>query len=284
MRSFFRTHWKVIVAIVLLILLAMVTVNPSSAVQESASPSLAARLRAHVAAIAPDRPAAGQDGAAQDSGGAQAPDQAAAYIENVLGSEGYRIRRQGRSIEVSVAHADAAAYAAAFAGSGPARIFIIGARYDAVQRMSDDGSGLAAVLELARLLKDLRPSRGTEVKFVFSADEARAADSGNFIAFAGTLASTRLVQDALSAFQAAAAGPARGLAAPAYVQGVTLLGHPAHEGLDSPAVMVTESGFMRYPYHRTGDDAAERFDVEGVARVVGGLARTITALAAGART
>jgi len=45
MRHFLRSHWKSIVAIVLLVLLAMVTVNPGAAMPE---PPLSMRLRAHV--------------------------------------------------------------------------------------------------------------------------------------------------------------------------------------------------------------------------------------------
>ena len=50
MRSFFRDHWKAIIAIILLVVLALFTVNPGGA---TPVPSLAARLRAHVAAVAP---------------------------------------------------------------------------------------------------------------------------------------------------------------------------------------------------------------------------------------
>lgn len=258
MRTFFRAHWKAIVAIVLLILLALVTVNPSSALPQ---PSLSMRLRAHVAAI-------GADGTAR-------------YIGDVLESEGYRVRRQPHTLEVSVANVAA--------GSRAARIFIIGARYGAGQRIDDAGSGSAAVLELARLLKGLHPSRGTEVKFVFSENDLGGTDGGSFIAFVGAPAASGRVQEALSAFQAASGAPARGLAAPAYVQGVTLSAHGADRHAGDPAVIITESAFLRYPYRRaapeapTSQESQDSVDYDGVARVVAGLARTIRALAAGAQ-
>ena len=260
MRTFFRAHWKAIVAIVLLILLALVTVNPSSALPQ---PPLSMRLRAHVAAI-------GADGTAR-------------YIGDVLESEGYRVRRQPHTLEVSVANVAA--------GSRAAHLFIIGARYGAGQRIDDAGSGSAAVLELARLLKGLHPSRGTEVKFVFSENDGDA-DGGSFIAFVGAPAASGRVQEALSAFQAGAKTPARGLAAPAYVQGVTLSAHGADRHAGDPAVMITESAFLRYPYRRAAPEAPasqesqesqDSVDYDGVARVVAGLARTIRALAAGAQ-
>lgn len=327
MRTFLRAHWKAIVAIVLLVVLAMVTVNPSTAMPD---PTLATRLRTHVDAIASEE---------HNTATPHALEQAAVYIEGVLGSEGYRIRRQEyeagghkvRNIEVSVANVAA--------GAKPARIFIIGAHYDSAPGApgaNDNGSGTAAVLELARLLKSMRPSQGTEVKFVFFVNEEppwfrgeemgsvrharqlhedghkvegaliletigyysqarhsqqlppglekRYPDTGNFIAFVGTLESSRLVQDALSAFQAASSFPARGLAAPAYVQGVTLSDHSSYNRFGYPAIMITDTAFMRYPYYHTAEDTPDKLDYDSVARVVSGLARTIKALAAGAQT
>jgi hypothetical protein len=40
---------------------------------------------------------------------------------------------------------------------------------------------------------------------------------------------------------------------------------------------------MRYPYYHTAQDTPDKLDYESMARVVTGLARTITALAAGAQ-
>jgi hypothetical protein len=287
MRSFLRSHWKVIVAIILLVVLALFTVNPGAA---SSRPSLAARLRAHVAAIAPS----GDDGATP-----QQLQGAARYIEATLRSEGYAIRRQAdgaggqapRSLQASVANLAPHAQ--------PERIFIVGAHVgappgaagpDADRSETIRGSGGAAVLELARLLKDVRPSRGTEIRFVFFFNGAPPWPGGqstgrNFIAFVGTLESSRQVQQALAAFQGSADGPPHGLAAPAYVQGVTLFGHAAARRFGDPAIMVTDTAFGRYPYfeatNEPATDAPAQPDYAAIARVVSGLARTIEALAAG---
>lgn len=332
MRTFFREHWKTIVAIILLALLAMVTVNPGAAAPDV---PLAARLRTHVTAIASSE---------HNTANPAKLEEAARYIETALRNEGYTIRRQEyqaggphsshlvRNIEVSVANVAPKAK--------PARIFIVGAHYDSAPGApgaNDNGSGTAAVLELARLLKDVRPSQGTEVKFVFFVNEeppwlsgelrgeemgsmqharqlhedgqhvegalvletigwysqrrhsqklppgleGRYPDVGNFIAFVGTVQSSRLVQDALSAFRAASDFPAHGLAAPAYVQGVTLSDHSSYNRFGYPAIMITDTAFMRYPYYHTAEDTPEKLDYESTARVVKGLARTITALAAG---
>jgi hypothetical protein len=335
MRTFFRAHWKVIVAIVLLVLLAVFTVNPSAALPD---PSLATRLRTHVTAIASHE---------HNTATPRELEQAAVYIEDALRAEGFTPQRQEyeaggrkvRNIEVSVANVEK--------GARPARIFVIGAHYDPAagdpaagdpaagapaagapgipaDAPNDNASGTAAVLELARLLHTMRPSQGTEVKFVFLLNEdppwisgqmrgeqmgsmqhARNSQkrppgmekrypdigrphAGNFIAFVGTLESSRRVQDALSAFQAASRFPAHGLAAPAYVQGVTLSDHSSYKRFGYAAIMITDTGFMRYPYYKMGETAAEdtpdKLDYASVARVVEGLARTIMALAAGQRS
>jgi hypothetical protein len=284
MRSFFRSHWKVIVAIILLVLLALVTVNPGAATPDLA---LTMRLRAHVAAFI---------GSAQQAEIQARRADTAAYIAGALRAAGYRVQRRDGDLEVAVANVAP--------GSKPERSFVIGARVDPdsfihagiavgdeVRAIDidpaarDDTGGAAVVLELARLLKDMQPSRGTEVRFVFFVDRfgADGAPGGaSFIAYAGSAASARRVQDALAAFQGSVDVTGHGLAAPAYLQGVTLSDRPGVG--QGPVMMVTDTGFTRYPYHQV-DEAIEQDgrDYEGMARVVGALARTIVALAAGQR-
>jgi hypothetical protein len=282
MRTFLRDHWKSIVAIIVLVVLAMFTVNPGAA---APAPSLAERLRTHMAAIASSE---------HNTANPRQLEQAARYIESTLEGEGYAIHRQEyeaggrkvRNIEVSIANVAPHAK--------PERIFIVGAHYDSApgaQGANDNGSGSAAVLELARLLKTVRPSQGTEIRFVFFVNEEPPGlegrypgtgrpDAGNFIAFVGPLESSRLVQQALSAFQGASSFPAHGLAAPDYVQGVTLSDHASYNRFGYPAIMITDTAFMRYPYYHTADDTPDKVDYASVARVVSGLARTIEALAA----
>jgi len=114
--------------------------------------------------------------------------------------------------------------------------------------------------------------------------ENRYPDTGNFIAFVGTLESSRLVQDSLAAFRSVSDFPAHGLAAPAYVQGVTLSDHSSYKRFGYPAIMITDTAFMRYPYYHTAEDTPDKIDYQSTARVVAGLARTIVALAGEARS
>jgi len=326
MRKFARTHWKILIAILLAVALATLTLETDSA---TTGPDLSARLRTHVEAIASTE---------HNTATAQALESAARHIETALAGYGYRLQRQEyeaagqkvRNIEVSVS--------SVAQGRKPDRIFIVGAHYDSARGApgaNDNGSGTAAVLELARLLKTMQPSRGTEVKFVFFVNEeppwfmgeemgsmqharelqraghkvdgaliletvgwySDAPDSqklppglekhypttGNFIAFVGTLESSALVRQALAAFKAQSDFPAQGLAAPAHIMGVTLSDHSSYNRHGYPALMITDTAFLRYPYYHTAEDTPEKLDYASMARVVKGLARTIESLAGAAR-
>jgi Zn-dependent M28 family amino/carboxypeptidase len=327
MRKFARSHWKILIAILLAIALATLTLETDSA---APAPDLSARLRTHVAAIASQE---------HNTATPRALEQAARHIETTLEGYGYSLRRQEyeaggqkvRNIEVSVSNTAP--------GAKPERIFIVGAHYDSARGApgaNDNGSGTAAVLELARLLKTMQPSRGTEVKFVFFVNEeppwfmgeemgsmqhardlkknghkvegaliletigwySQAQNSqklppgleqhypstGNFIAFVGTLESSALVRQALAAFKAGSDFPAEGLAAPAHVMGVTLSDHSSYNRHGYPALMITDTAFLRYPYYHTAEDTPDKLDYASMARVVKGLARTMESLAGSTRT
>ena len=335
MRKFARSHWKILIAILLAIALATLTLETDSA---APAPDLSVRLRTHVEAIASQE---------HNTATPRALEQAARHIEATLEGYGYRLRRQEyetggqkvRNIEVSVSNTAP--------GAKPERIFIVGAHYDSARGApganrsgNDGGSGTAAVLELARLLKTMQPSRGTEVKFVFFVNEETPSQSanamgeevgsmqhardlkknghnveealiletigrysqarnsqklppglekhypstGNFIAFVGTLESSALVRQALAAFKAQSDFPAKGLAAPAHVMGVTLSDHSSYNRQGYPALMITDTAFLRYPYYHTAQDTPDKLDYASMARVVKGLARTMESLAGAATT
>lgn len=320
MRNFLSTHWKTLVAILVLVFVALLTLSPSAA-----SPDLSARLRHHVEAVATV-----EHNTATPAG----LERAAHYIETTLERYGYPVIRQEykaggtavRNIEVSLANVAK--------GQRPDRIFIVGAHYDSARGApgaNDNGSGTAAVLELARLMRTVSPSPGTELKFVFFVNEeppwfmgddmgsmrhaqalhrerapvhgalvletigwyshernsqrlppgleGRYPETGNFIAFVGTRESSALVGQALAAFRAGSDFPAHGLAAPAYVQGVTLSDHASYHRFGYPALMITDTAFLRYPYYHTAEDTPDKLDYDSLARVVSGLAHTIGSLA-----
>lgn len=270
MRNFFNSHWKVILAILLAIVLAVLTVDPTSG-----EPPLAARLQAHTQALASNPPATGG---------------ALRHIEVSLRRAGYAPRLQhdsdaahpGRSIEVAVSR---------LAPNGhPDRTFIVGAHLG--RDAAASAAGAAAVLELARAAKTLSPAYGTEIRFVFFVDDDRPVgaerrpdagrrDGGNFMAFVGSRAASSQVRQALAALRSDPMLARQGLAAPAHVMGLTLSGHGSGPG-DGPALVITDTGFLRFPYFRTEaspGQAQDQNDYDGMARIVGGLSLTLHALA-----
>ena len=268
----------------------------------------------------------------------QALEDAAGYIEAALAAQGYRVMRQEythdgqrvRNLEVSIINT--------VNNKPPERIFIIGAHYDSARGApgaNDNGSGTAAVLELARMLKGIKLSQGTELKFVFFVNEeppyfggegmgswqhardlrARGQpvaaaliletigyyttgkdsqkyppglenlypNQGNFIAFVGTLESSELVRKTLAAFRASSSFPAEGLASASYVEGVTWSDHTSYNQHGYPAIMITDTAFLRYPYYHTAQDTPDKLDYRSMARVVDGLAKVIRGMTAPTR-
>lgn len=133
----------------------------------SAAPpaGLPALLETHVRAIASTE---------HNTGTPAELEKASLYIEAALAAQGYKVRRDEfvsaghkvRNLEVSIANAAP--------GKPPERIYVVGAHYDSAPGTpgaNDNGSGTAAVLELARMLKGLVPAPGNELKFVLFVNE-----------------------------------------------------------------------------------------------------------------
>jgi hypothetical protein len=127
---------------------------------DTAEVDLAKRLRGHVEAIAREP---------HNVGHPEALERSARYIEKTLQGFGYQVDSQpfddghARNIEVSLVPDD---------GSGPS--LVIGAHYDsafAASGANDNGSGVAALLELARMLADLQSQTSFPIRLVFFANE-----------------------------------------------------------------------------------------------------------------
>ena len=266
MRDFFRSHWKVILAILLAIVLATLTVET-----ESDTTPLATRLQAHARALAPNAP--------------RSPTQ---YVDTSLRRYGYVLHRQriDSDSDRHAAHSIEATLSSVAPGALPERTFVIGAR------IGPGGDvGAAAVLELARAVKDLRPAPGTEIRFVFFTEAgesgAEDTDAGNFIAFIGTPDGAQRVRQAFAALRSDPQLMHHGLATSAHVMGLTLSRHGDGDG--SPAattLLITGSDFLGYPYFYTAplpvddnDEARQPGEFDGLARVVAGLTRTLSAMA-----
>ncbi len=289
----------------------------------SGAPDLAVRLEQHVRAVASvehntRRPAE--------------LEQAARYIESTLIALGYQLRRQEyfdgsqqvRNIEVALrARTGAGADASA---QPPARIIIVGAHYDSARGApgaNDNGSGTAALLELARLLRTAIIAPGTELKLVWYVNEepphfgtdamgswrhaqalkeanqpvqavliletigyytsarnsqryppglaALYPDTGNFLAFVSTLGSGALLRKTLASFRLVSRFPAQGLVAPGLIDGVTWSDHTSYNQHGYPAIMITDTAFLRYPHYHTAADTPDKLDYASLAQVVTGL-------------
>ena len=255
---------------------------------------------------------------------------AAAYIRTTLEEAGYAVSVQpftSRGLTVNNIEA-------VLPGHGAADESIVaGAHYDSVAGTpgaNDNASGVAALLELARVLAGTALPRS--VRFVAFANEeapffysdemgskryaarARAQgeriaamlsletigyytdqpgsqqypfpfswfypDTGNFIGFVGDLSSWRLVRRATGAFRASTAFPSEGVAAPRATKGVHWSDHWSFWEAGYPAIMVTDTALYRYPHYHLATDTPDKLDYTGLARVTGGLAAVIRALAA----
>ncbi len=210
---------------------------------------------------------------------------------------------------------------------------VLGAHYDTAEGTpgaNDNATGVAVLLELARLVKDSKlcmPIRfvafANEEPPYFGSREGMGSieylrsfqnpaeeilcmlsleciglfiegpnsqkypplvgffypDRGNFIAFVGDFSSRQLVRQVLKGFRQKAAIPSEGLAAPAWVPGVSLSDHRSFWEADIPALMVTDTAFFRdETYHQT-TDTSERLQYEQMARVVKGLSSVVIDLA-----
>jgi Zn-dependent M28 family amino/carboxypeptidase len=124
---------------------------------------LAEHLQAHVARVASEE---------HNVDHPEALERSARYIEATLSGLGYALSRQEfvtegvkvRNIEVRKAGP----------GAGTPKLVVIGAHYDSARDAvgaDDNGSGVAALLELARFLKTLQPAEGLEVRLVFYVNE-----------------------------------------------------------------------------------------------------------------
>jgi len=120
-------------------------------------------LRAHVVAVASEE---------HNVEHPQALERSARYIETALAGFGYVVTRQEFDTEgVRVRNLEVAVAARA---PDARRLVVIGAHYDSAQGAvgaDDNGSGVAALLELARALKARPPVDGIEIRLVFYVNE-----------------------------------------------------------------------------------------------------------------
>jgi Zn-dependent M28 family amino/carboxypeptidase len=99
--------------------------------------------------------------------------------------------------------------------------------------------------------------------------------TGNFVAFLGLTSSRALVRRTVASFRTHAPFPSVGGTAPRLIPGVDWSDHWSFEQVGIPALMITDTALLRYPYYHTPADSPDKVDYDRLARVVSGLERVI---------
>ena len=96
-------------------------------------------------------------------------------------------------------------------------------------------------------------------------------DTGNFIGVVGELFERAKVKRAKSLMQTAAAIPVYSLNAPIFIPEAGFSDHKSFWEFGLPAVMVTDTAFLRNPNYHQSTDLPATLDYERMAEVVKGL-------------
>jgi Zn-dependent M28 family amino/carboxypeptidase len=213
-------------------------------------------------------------------------------------------------------------------------ILVVGAHYDSIPgspAANDNASGVAAVLEMARALRDAKLER--TVRFVAFVNEEPPffqtdlmgsrvyakrcrerkekivgmitpetigyyddapgsqhypfplrlmfPSAGNFISFVANGESAPFLREVIGSFRRHTRFPSVGFAAPWWVTQAGWSDHWSFWKEGYPALMVTDTAPLRYPYYHTAQDTVDKIDFEKTARVVGGLTRVVREIANG---
>lgn len=205
----------------------------------------------------------------------------------------------------------------------PAETIILGAHYDTCFNpgADDNASGVAGLLEIARLLKNVRLNH--TVKFIAFVNEEppffksinmgsyvyahQAKEKGekikaavilemigyysqdlfsqrylpflgpfypnkaNFISIVGNLPSRHVVSGIHRGFKYKSNFPVETLIAPEMVPGIYYSDHWSFWQLGIPAIMVTDTAFLRNPHYHKHSDKTQTLDFESMVKVVNGL-------------
>lgn len=203
-------------------------------------------------------------------------------------------------------------------------VYVIGAHYDSCSNpgADDNASGVAGMIEMARLLKDT--SLPAQIKFVAFVNEeppffktelmgSRVVakhmkanhdniklmmalemigyydqelfsqeypplmgfvypNRGNFIAMISNMNSHQELKAMEKKFKQSTDFPVASLAAPEFIAVAGFSDHWSFWQEGYPALMVTDTAFMRTPHYHQANDVPETLDFEAMAKVVHGLA------------
>lgn len=282
-------------------------------------PTLGERLKQHVIRLS-------RDIGLRDLVHYEQLEEAAVYIERLFIGLGYEVESQRyRHLDQSFRN-----LIATKPGTRTPQVVIVGAHYDSCFNpgADDNASGVAALLELARLARE-EPS-GRTVKFIAFTNEepplfqteqmgsrvyARAARArgeeiqaalilemlgyyddrrgsqqypplfglfypsrANFISVVGDFRSGRLCRQVVRAFKRASAFPIESVSTFQSIPGVAWSDHWSFWQEGYPAVMISDTAFLRNPHYHQASDTWETLDYERMAAVVMGLAGVLQEL------
>ena len=235
-----------------------------------------------------------------------------------------QMRAAGATPRVQGVEVNGTSYRNIVASFGPSEgaLLVIGAHYDSrsdTPGADDNASGVAALLELARLLAAAPPPhpvelvaytleeppyfrtnsmgsfwharelrrQGRSVRLMvslemigFFRDEAKSQrypeggfaalypDQGNFIALVGPFRDFGLMRDVKGVFMGASDLPVESINAPASVRGIDFSDHLNYWRFGMPAIMVTDTAFMRNPNYHARGDTPETLDYVRMSKVV----------------
>jgi Zn-dependent M28 family amino/carboxypeptidase len=252
---------------------------------------------------------------------------AARYVEDEFGRVGYSVN----SLYYASDPAEVRNLVVEKKGTDPLKpVLIVGAHYDTVlgtPGADDNASGVAGLLELARLLKSYQNRR--TIRFVaFPHEEppyfytnlmgsrqyaervkqdgesvlvmlclemlgyagelypqvypaplmrwwGRYPKYGNFIGLVGNISSMGMMRIVRRSMRRHCSVGVESLTAPGFVSPMYLSDHSSFWRKGIPALMVTDSAFLRNPHYHLPSDTPETLNYDFLARVVEGLCATI---------
>ena len=209
-------------------------------------------------------------------------------------------------------------------------ILLIGAHYDSCFNpgADDNASGIAGLIELARLLKDVplthtlrfaafvneeppffltsQMGSAVYVEHVKSKGEPLSAavilemlgfyseklfsqrylpllgpfypNRANFITIVGNFPSRKIVKGLYKGFKASSSFPVERIVAPSYIPGIYFSDHWSFWKAGYPAVMITDTAYLRNPHYHRQTDLPDTIDYPRLAKVIFGLKGAIMRL------
>lgn len=121
-------------------------------------------------------------------------------------------------------------------------------------------------LEMIGYFRDTQDSQ----RYPIGALELLYPDEGNFITLVGAYRDFGTMRRVKGLFKGASRLPAASINAPSLVQGVDFSDHASYWRYGMPAIMVTDTAFLRNPNYHEAGDTADTLDYARMAQVVRG--------------